>query len=95
MMNWCYAGAMAALLPDARLGAEVYSILAPYAGRGCSAGSGVSSGPVDGYLALAALGAGERDVAARHADDAERLAEQWRIPLFARWLREQRDRFGF
>ena len=26
---------------------------------------------------------------------ADRLAEEWQIPLFTKWFREQRDRFGF
>jgi hypothetical protein len=50
---------------------------------------------VDGYLAMAARAVGDVRLAAEHADDAERLAEEWRIPLFTQWLREQRDRFGF
>ena len=36
-----------------------------------------------------------RDLATRHADDALRLCEEWQIPLAARWLRDQRERFGF
>ena len=86
---------MAGYLGDAELGARTYRLLAPYAGQSAVAGSGVASGPVDAYLAMAALAAGETDLARRHADDAEQLAEQWRIPLFTRWLREQRDRLGF
>jgi hypothetical protein len=50
---------------------------------------------VDAYLALAARATGETALAGRHADDAARLAEEWQIPLFAAWLGEQRDRFGF
>jgi type II secretory pathway predicted ATPase ExeA len=95
VLNWCNAGATALYVEDPELGAQVYTLLAPMAGRSCSAGSGNASGPVDGYLAMAAAAAGETALATRHADDAERLAEQWRIPLFAQWLREQRDRFGF
>jgi hypothetical protein len=37
---------------------------------------------------------GEREVARRHADDAERLCETWKVPLVARWLHDQRDRHG-
>jgi len=95
LLNHCYAGAMAAYSEDAELGASVYGLLAPYAGRSCCAGSGVASGPVDAYLALAALSTGERELATRHADDAERLAAEWRIPVFTAWLREQRDRYSF
>ena len=52
-------------------------------------------GPVDAFLALAAATVGDLDLAARHADDAERLMEEWQIPLAAQWLRDQRDRYGF
>jgi hypothetical protein len=79
--------------PD--LGARAYALLAPLAGRSCSAGSGNASGPVDGYLAMAAASVGETALAGRHADDAERLAEEWQIPLYAQWLRAQRDRYRF
>ena len=52
-------------------------------------------GPVDAFLAHAAAAVGERDLAARHADDALRLMEEWQIPLAAQWLRDQRERYGF
>jgi hypothetical protein len=95
MLNWCWGAVASAVSHDPDLGARSYSLLAPYAGHGCSAGSGVSNGPVDAYLAFAACATGETELATRHADDAARLAEEWQIPLFATWLREQRDRFGF
>ena len=44
---------------------------------------------------MAAAAAGEHHLATRHAEDAERLAEEWQIPLFTKWFREQRDRYGF
>lgn len=94
-LNWCNAGAAALYVDDPSLAARVYDLLAPLAGHSCSAGSGNASGPVDGYLAMAAAAAGDRELASRHADDAERLAEEWQIPLFTQWLREQRDRFSF
>ena len=53
------------------------------------------AGPVDLFLALAAAARGDRDLAARHAEDAERLCAEWQIPLAAQWLRDQRDRYGF
>jgi hypothetical protein len=43
-------------------------------------------GPVDSFLALAAVAAGERETARRHADDAERLCEEWEVPRVAQWL---------
>jgi hypothetical protein len=95
MLNWCWGAVAAAFSHDADLGARCYHLLGPFPGHGCSAGSGVSNGPVDAYLAMAAYATGELEIAARHADDAERLAEEWQIPLFVTWLREQRDRLGF
>ena len=95
LLAWALAGGMAAYAGDADLGARCYALLAPYAGRSAVAGSGVSSGPVDAYLALAAVAAGERETASRHADDAARLAEEWQIPRFTAWFAQVRERFGF
>jgi hypothetical protein len=95
MLNWCHAGSTALFMEDRDLGARAYALLAPLAGMSCSAGSGNASGPVDGYLAMAAASVGETALATRHADEAERLAQEWQIPLYAQWLRTQRDRFHF
>jgi DNA-binding SARP family transcriptional activator len=94
-LNWGFAGAMAAFTGDRDLAARVYALIAPYAGHACTAGSGLASGPMDGFLALSAYAAGERELASGHADAAERLAEAWEIPLFTAWFREQRDRYDF
>ena len=96
MLNWCNAAAAALYLEDPDTAAPRLRP-AGAARRACaaSAGSGNASGPVDAYLAMAAAATGERELATRHADDAEQLAEEWEIPLFTQWLREQRDRFGF
>jgi hypothetical protein len=94
-LAWALAGGMAAYAEDAELGARAYELLAPCAGMSAVAGSGVASGPVDAYLALAAFAAGERETATRHAADAERLGREWGIPRFSRWLEETRERFGF
>ena len=59
------------------------------------AGSGTCVGPVDAFLAMAAAATGERDLATRHAQDAVRLCEEWRIPLAARWFAEVRETYGF
>ena len=90
-LDWAFAGAMAAYSHDPELGARAYALMAPYSGQSCVAGSGVASGPLDAYLAMAAVAAGEREVASRHADVADSLAVQWQIPLFSQWWREQRD----
>lgn len=93
-MTWCMAAETAVHLGDAALAAEAYAGLAPYAGRPCCAGTGNALGPVDAFLALAAVATGERDLAARHAERAEELCEQWRVPLAARWWRRERDRWS-
>jgi len=95
MLAWALSAEVALALGDRDLGRDTYALLAPYAGRSCSAGSGVAVGPVDAFLALAAAAGGERDLAARHADAALELCEAWRIPLAAQWLRDQRETYGF
>jgi hypothetical protein len=47
------------------------------------------------FLAMAAAATGERDLATRHAQDAARLCEEWRIPLAAQWFAEVRESFDF
>lgn len=95
MVPWSLACEIGLTLGDRTLCGDAYARLAPFAGRSCCAGSGVAMGPVDGFLALAAAGVGDRDLAARHADDALDLCRTWEIPLAERWLLGQRDRFGF
>jgi hypothetical protein len=95
MLNWCAAAEAALGLDDHALASAAYDRLAPFAGHSCSAGSGNAMGPADAFLALAAVAVGERELAARHADRALELCEQWQIPLAAQWLRDQRDRYSF
>jgi DNA-binding SARP family transcriptional activator len=95
LLNWGMAADVSLHLADPALAADAYDRLLPFAGYSCCAGSGNHLGPVDQFLALAAAARGDRDLAARHADDAERLCAQWQIPLAARWLRDQRERYGF
>jgi hypothetical protein len=80
-------------LPD--LASAAYDSLSGIAGQPASAGSGTCVGPVDMFLAMAAAATGERDLAARHARDAARLCEEWRIPLAASWFAQVREEFGF
>jgi hypothetical protein len=63
-------------------------------GRLAVAGSGGPLGPVDAFLALAAVAAGERETARRHADEAERLCRAWQVPRVEQWLLDARDRYG-
>ncbi|HET9842737.1 MAG TPA: AAA family ATPase, partial [Nocardioides sp.] len=95
LLNWAMAAEVALHLEDPGLGSAAHRLLFPYAGRSCSVGSGFASGPVDLYLAFAAAAAGETSRATAHADDAAALCEEWRIPLAAQWLRDQRERYGF
>jgi hypothetical protein len=95
MHHHCVAAELAFALKQPEAGRALYQWLSPYAGGVCSAGFSVAIGPVDAFLALAAMAAGERDIASRHADAAMDSCEQWEIPLVAQWLREQRDRGGF
>ena len=50
---------------------------------------------MDAFVALAAASTGEMALATQHADRAEELCREWRIPLAAQWLRDQRDTWGF
>jgi DNA-binding SARP family transcriptional activator len=93
-MAWSMAAETAIHLGDATLAAAAYERLLGLAGRISSGGSGAAIGPVDMFLAMAAATTGERDLARRHADRAEELCEQWRVPLAAQWVRDERDRFG-
>ena len=95
LLNWSCAAEAALGLADRRLGAAAYELLAPYAGRVASSGSGNAMGPVDAYLALAAAAVGELELASGHAEEALRLMDEWQIPLAAQWLCGQRERFGF
>ena len=100
--HWWFSTMVAALAAEAALhtgltdlAAEAYEALSDFRGQPACGGSGTSLGPVDGFLAMAALATGERDLATRHADDAARLCEEWRIPLAGRWFAEVRETFGY
>jgi DNA-binding SARP family transcriptional activator len=95
LLTWTASCEVAAELARPELAAAAYAKAAPYAGRVAAAGSSGALGPADGFLALAAFAAGDLEAARRHADDAERLCEQWAVPRIALWLRDQRDRHGF
>jgi DNA-binding SARP family transcriptional activator len=91
----CIAAELAFALEHPEAGRVLYRWLSPYAGRVCSAGFSVAIGPVDAFLALAAMATGEHEIATSHADTAMELCAEWGIPLVAQWLRAQRDRGGF
>ena len=93
--HYCIAAEVAFALDEPAAARSLYRWLSPYAGRVCGAGFSVAIGPVDAFLAFAAMATGERDVASKHADRALELCAEWEIPLAAQWLREQRDRGGF
>ena len=95
MLVWAAAAGISPWIPDRRLAADTYGRLAPYAGRSACVGSSMAMGPVDAYLALAAVAVGDTELAARHGDDALALMERWRIPLAAEWFREQRELLAF
>ncbi|MEI8412372.1 MULTISPECIES: BTAD domain-containing putative transcriptional regulator [unclassified Kribbella] len=95
MHQRCVAAEVAFALKEPDAARALYQWLSPYAGRICSAGFSVAIGPVDAFLAFAAMATGEREIAARHADAALELCAEWEIPLVAQWWREQRDRGGF
>ncbi|WP_395692619.1 BTAD domain-containing putative transcriptional regulator [Nocardioides sp.] len=95
MLAWAHAAELALYLGEPTVAAGAYERLAPLAGHNTCAGSSLALGPVDAYLALAAAAVGEREVAARHAEDALALADAWDVPLVAAWLRDLRATYGF
>jgi hypothetical protein len=95
LLAWAHAAELALHLGEPALAAGAYARLAPLAGLNTCAGSSLALGPVDTYLALAAAATGERDLAARHADDALALAAAWDLPLVGSWLRGLRGEHGF
>ncbi len=95
VLNWAFAAQAAAVTDDRALATAAYDRLAPLATFHAAAGAGPGLGPVDSFLALAANVVGDAELATRHADDAARLCEEWGVTLAARWLRSQRERYGF
>jgi hypothetical protein len=94
-LTWGLAAEIALAVGDPDLGAQAYERIAGLTGRVCAAGSGAVMGPMDAFIALAAASTGEMALATQHADRAEELCREWRIPLAAQWLRDQRDTWGF
>ena len=95
LLPWALGAESALALGDRDLAATTYRLLAPHAGHLACAGSAVALGPVDAFLALAAAATGEKAIAARHAEAAERLIEQWRMPMAGTWFAELRERYCF
>ena len=95
LLPWAFAAESALGLDDHDLAAKSYRLLAPHAGMMGAAGSGVTVGPVDAFLAMAAATTGEREIAARHAEAALTQCRAWRIPLVEKWFLGQRDRYRF
>jgi DNA-binding SARP family transcriptional activator/outer membrane murein-binding lipoprotein Lpp len=100
--HWWFSTMVSAMAAEAALytgrtdlAASAYDGLWEFRGQLAAAGSGTALGPVDAFLAMAAATTGERELATRHAEDAARLCEQWRIPLAAEWFAGIRQSFGF
>jgi hypothetical protein len=76
------------------MAAHARGLLAPLSGRMAVAGFSVTTGPVDGYLALCAAVLGDAAAATSYADRAERLAEEWGLTRYLDWLRGKRAELG-
>ena len=99
---WWFSSMVSALAAETalhlglvELAARAYAVLLELRGSPACAGSGTILGPVDAFLAMAAHTTGERDLAARHAEDAARLCEEWEVPLAASWFARLREEHGF
>ena len=77
------------------LAAAAYDLMRDRAGETADAGSGLTLGPVDAFLALAAAALGDRETAAAHADEALRLIDLWDLPLCRTWFEHQRATYAF
>jgi hypothetical protein len=95
LTDWAQEAEAAAVAGHRRLAGQAVDALRPYAGRIGIAGMSVVLGPLDGYLALALATVGETDEAAKRADAALALAEDWGFTAYLDWLREGRKRMGF
>ena len=91
---WCQTAEAAFYLDDGDLARHAYERLMPYVGRS-SGPDGLFFGPVDAFLALAAHTAGDSALAARHADRALELIDDWRLPPVRDWLTDLRVSSGF
>jgi hypothetical protein len=94
-LDWANAACVALLTQDPVLGARSRDLLVPWSGSSCSIGSGMASGPIDVYLALATAAAGDREAAAAVADRALDQCDAWGVPVAGRWLRDLRVSHGF
>lgn len=75
------------------LRAELYELLAPFAGTHVGCGAWVAyCGPVDHYLGALAGSLGRIDAAASHLDAAAEQCRQLHAPLWAELRRDYRDR---
>ncbi len=93
LLAFAAEAALATGRPD--LAAQVHAAMTPYAGRPAVAGSGACLGVVDSFLAMAAHAMGDRELATRHADDADRIHTEWQLPLAHAWFAGVRRREGF
>jgi DNA-binding SARP family transcriptional activator len=94
-LDWANAACVALFTGDPVLGARSRDLLAPWSGSSCSIGSGMASGPIDVYLALATAAAGDRSGAATVADRALAQCDAWGVPVVGGWLRDLRTTHGF
>ena len=80
-LDWANAACVALFTEDPALGARSRDLLTPWSGSSCSIGSGMASGPIDVYLALATAAAGDRAAAATVADRALDQCDAWDVPV--------------
>ncbi len=92
---WAFCAEGALGLGEPEVAAKMYALLRPYSGRCVMSGTNPALGPVDAYLALAAAGTGDLDLATQHADHAVEQMRAWQVPQAERWFLDLRDRHGF
>jgi hypothetical protein len=79
---------------DVALARRAVATLTPWSGRMTLAGISIVIGPVDGYLALAQLTAGDRTGGEASASRALADARRWGFTAYADWLTRNLERLG-
>ena len=94
LLTECLEAEAASYLGHEVLARRAVSELEPWTGRMSLSGVSVVIGPVDGYLALAQVTAGDRAAGLRSATRALADAERWGLTAYGEWLTRNLLRLG-
>lgn len=94
LLTECLEAEASSHVGDRAMARRTVAELEPYSGRVSLAGVSVVIGPVDGYLALAQVTAGDLDAGRRSAARAFADAERWGFTAYTEWLTRNLGRLG-